>query len=143
MIQSFERTIGGKVTQLCVSLGEGSTPYRVIISLADSAKTLVVLDASGLLGTLKAEIEEPEKLIANAVAKVQNEGLIERAIDSGTIQEASLEAARGVGGYGFTPLPPFCTAGTPGLMPKGQRPLGARRPREHRISAISAFAVRP
>ncbi|MFM0339150.1 hypothetical protein [Paraburkholderia fungorum] len=90
MIQSFEQTIGGKVTQLCASLGEGPTPHRVIISLADSAKTLVILDASGLISTIKAEIEEPEKLLADAITKAQNEGLIERAIDTGTIQEASL-----------------------------------------------------
>jgi hypothetical protein len=62
----------------------------VIISLADSAKTLVILDASGIISTIKAEIEEPEKLIADAIAKAQSEGLIERAIDTGTIQEASL-----------------------------------------------------
>lgn len=90
MIQSFEETIGGKVTQLCASLGEGPTPHRVIISLADSAKTLVILDASGFLGAIKAEIEEPEKLIADGIAKARSEGLIERAIDTGTIQEATL-----------------------------------------------------
>jgi hypothetical protein len=90
MIQSFEQTIGGNVTQLCASLGEGPTPHRVIISLADSAKTLVVLDASGFLSTIKAEIEDPEKLIKDAIAKAQSEGLIERAIDTGTIQEAAL-----------------------------------------------------
>ncbi|ABE35086.1 hypothetical protein DR64_6190 [Paraburkholderia xenovorans LB400] len=90
MIQTFEQTIGGKVTQLCASLGEGPTPHRVIISLADSAKTLVILDASGIISTIKAEIEEPEKLIADAIAKSQDEGLIERAIQTGAIQEASL-----------------------------------------------------
>ena len=90
MIQSFEQIIGGKATQLCASLGEGPTPHRVIISLADSAKTLVVLDASGFLGAIKAEIEEPEKLIADAISKAQNEGLIEAAINTGTIQEAPL-----------------------------------------------------
>lgn len=90
MIQSFDATIGGAVMQFCASLGEGPTPHRVIISLADSAKTLVVLDASGFLGNLKAEIEEPAKLIADAISKVQNEGLIERAIDTGVIQEATL-----------------------------------------------------
>jgi hypothetical protein len=90
MIQTFEQTIGGTVTQLCASLGEGPTPHRVIISLADSAKTLVILDASGFLGTIKAEIEEPEKLIADGITKAQNEGLIERAIETGTIQEATL-----------------------------------------------------
>ncbi|CAH2804294.1 MAG: FIG00458828: hypothetical protein [uncultured Paraburkholderia sp.] len=90
MIQSFEQTIGGKLTQLCASLGESPTPHRVIISLADSAKTLVVFDASGIIGTIKAEIEEPEKLVVDAITKAQNEGLIERAIDTGVIQEASL-----------------------------------------------------
>ncbi|WP_144110378.1 hypothetical protein [Paraburkholderia sp. BCC1886] len=90
MIQSFEQTIGGNVTQLCASLGEGPTPHRVIISLADSAKTLVVLDASGFISAIKAEIEEPEKLLADAIVKAQSEGLIERAIDTGTIQEAAL-----------------------------------------------------
>ena len=59
MIQSFEQTIGGKVTQLCASIGEGPTPHRVIISLADSAKTLVILDASGFIGAIKAEIAIP------------------------------------------------------------------------------------
>ena len=90
MIQNFEQMIGGQVTQLCASLGEGPTPHRVIISLADSAKTLVILDASGFISTIKAEIEEPEKLIADAVIKVESEGLIARAIETGEIQEASL-----------------------------------------------------
>jgi hypothetical protein len=90
MIQSFEQTIGGKVMQFCASLGEGPTPHRVIISRADSAETLVILDASGFLSTIKAEIEEPEKLIADAVIKVESEGLIARAIETGEIQEASL-----------------------------------------------------
>jgi hypothetical protein len=90
MIQSFEQTIGGNVMQFCASLGEGPTPHRVIISLADSAKTLVILDASGFISTIKAEIEEPEKLIADAVIKVESEGLIARAIETGEIQEASL-----------------------------------------------------
>jgi hypothetical protein len=90
MIQSFEQTIGGKVMQFCASLGEGPTPHRAIISLADSAKTLVILDASGFISTIKAEIEEPEKLIADAVIKVESEGLIARAIETGEIQEASL-----------------------------------------------------
>jgi hypothetical protein len=90
MIENFEQMIGGKTTQLCASLGEGPTPHRVIISLAESAKTLVILDASGFIGTLKAEIEEPEKLIANAIAKARNDGLIERAVDTGVIQETTL-----------------------------------------------------
>lgn len=90
MIEGFEHAVGGQVMQFCASLGEGPTPHRVIISRADSAETLVILDASGLLGTIKAEIEEPKQLIADAIRKVQSEGLIERAIDSGEIQQTSL-----------------------------------------------------
>jgi hypothetical protein len=90
MIQSFDQTVGGKVLQLCASLGEGPTPHRVIISEADTAKTLVILDASGFLGAIKAEIQDPAKLIENAIRKVQEEGLVERALDTGEIQETSL-----------------------------------------------------
>ena len=90
MIQGFDQTIDGKVMQFCASLGEGPTPHRVIISDADSAKTLVVFDASGFISTIKAEIEEPETLIENAIRKAREEGLLERAINTGEIQEASL-----------------------------------------------------
>lgn len=90
MIKTFEQTIGGNTVQLCASLGEGPTPHRVIISLADTAKTLVIFDASGLLGIIKAEIEAPETLLTDAIQKAQNDGLIERAIDTGEIQEATL-----------------------------------------------------
>ena len=90
MIQAFDHLIGGQVRQFCASLGEGPTPHRVIISQADSAKTLVVLDASGLISSIKAEIEEPKDLGANAIRKAQSEGLIEKALDTGEIQEVSL-----------------------------------------------------
>ena len=49
-----------------------------------------VRTASGLIGAIKAEIEEPEKLLENAIRKVQEEGLVERALDTGQIQETSL-----------------------------------------------------
>ena len=90
MIQGFDQTIDGKVMQFCASLGEGPTPHRVIISDADSAKTLVIFDASGLIGNIMADIEEPEKLIENAIRKAREEGLLERALSTGEIQEASL-----------------------------------------------------
>ncbi|PCE22782.1 hypothetical protein BWP39_24175 [Paraburkholderia acidicola] len=91
MIQSFEQTIGGEVKAFCASLGEGPTSHhRVIISEADSALTLVVFDASGFFGALKAEIEQPAQLIADAISKAKSEGLIERALSSGEIQQATL-----------------------------------------------------
>ncbi|WP_296654077.1 hypothetical protein [Paraburkholderia sp.] len=89
MIQNFDFTVGGKTEQLCASLAEDGT-HRVLISYADSAKTLVILDATGLIGALKVELEEPDRLIAHAVQRARSEGLIERAIATGTIQEASL-----------------------------------------------------
>ncbi|HEY3599862.1 MAG TPA: hypothetical protein VGL08_20390 [Paraburkholderia sp.] len=90
MIQGFDHMIGGQVMQFCASLGEGPTPHRVIVSLADTAKTLVILDASGLISTIKAEIEEPQDLLANAIRKTQSEGLLEKALDTGDIQEVTL-----------------------------------------------------
>jgi hypothetical protein len=89
LIQNFDFNVGGKTEQLCASLAEDGS-RRVLISYADTAKTLVILDASGLLGALKAELEEPDQLIAHAIRKAQNEGLIERALTTGTIQETSL-----------------------------------------------------
>lgn len=89
MIQNFDCNVGGKIEQLCASLAEDGN-RRVIISYADTAKTLVVLDASGVLGALKAELEDPDQLIAHAIRKAQEEGLIERAVTTGTIQESRL-----------------------------------------------------
>jgi hypothetical protein len=89
LIQNFDFNVGGKTGQFCASLAEDGT-RRVLISTADTAKTLVILDASGLLGALKAELEQPEQLIAHAIRKAQSEGLIERALASGAIQETSL-----------------------------------------------------
>ncbi|WP_321911446.1 MULTISPECIES: hypothetical protein [unclassified Paraburkholderia] len=89
MIQNFDFNVAGKTGQFCASLAEDGT-RRVFISYADTAKTLVILDATGILGALKAELEEPDQLIAHAIRKAQSDGLIARAIDSGTIQEASL-----------------------------------------------------
>jgi hypothetical protein len=89
LIQNFDYNVAGKLEQFCASLAEDGT-RRVFISFADTAKTLVILDATGLLGALKAELEEPDQLIAHAIRKAQNEGLIERAISSGAIQETSL-----------------------------------------------------
>lgn len=89
MIQDFEFNVDGKARQFSASLAEDGS-RRVFISETDTAKTLVILDASGLLGALRAEFEEPDRLIANAIRKAQSEGLIERAIATGVIQEASL-----------------------------------------------------
>jgi hypothetical protein len=91
MIQDFDQTIDGELMHFCASLGEGgATLHRVIISRADSAETLVVFDASGLIGTIKAEIEKPEQLIADAIQKALDEALIKRALDTGEIQNAAL-----------------------------------------------------
>jgi hypothetical protein len=88
LIQNFDFNVGGKPGRFCASLAEDGT-HRVLISDADTAKTLVILDAAGVLGALKAELEEPDRLIADAIRKAQSEGLIERAIATGAIQEAS------------------------------------------------------
>lgn len=90
MIENFEQKINGQTMRFCASLGEGVSAHRVIISRDDSAETLVVFETGGLLGALKAEIEPPGKLIADAISKAREEGLIERALDTGTVQNAKL-----------------------------------------------------
>ena len=90
MIQTFEQQIGGRSMHFCASLGEGESKHRVIISRADSAETLVVFDASGLIGSLKAEMAAPEQLLADAITKARDEGLIERALDTGAVQNTTL-----------------------------------------------------
>jgi hypothetical protein len=89
LIQNFDFNVNGKIEQLCASLAEDGS-NRVLISYADTAQTLVILDATGLLGALKAELEDPDRLIAHAIRKAENEGLIQRAVASGEIQETSL-----------------------------------------------------
>ncbi len=91
MIENFEQMINGQPMRFCASLGEDeSAHHRVIISRDDSAETLVVFDAEGVLGALKADIAPPDKLIAHAIRKALDEGLIERALDTGTVQTAAL-----------------------------------------------------
>jgi DNA-binding NarL/FixJ family response regulator len=91
MIENFEQMIDGQPMRFCASLGEDDgAHHRVIISRDDSAETLVIFDAAGMLGALKADIVPPDKLIADAIRKALDEGLIERALDTGTIQNASL-----------------------------------------------------
>lgn len=53
-------------------------------------ETLVVLDARGLSGLLKVATEEPEGLLDDAIRKVGDEQLVERAISGRTIVEAAL-----------------------------------------------------
>jgi hypothetical protein len=90
MIENFEQMIDGQAMRFCASFGEGEFTHRVIISRDESAETLVVFDAAGLFGSLKADMENPEKLIADAIRKARDEGLIERALETGTIQNATL-----------------------------------------------------
>jgi len=90
MIQTFEQTIDGQSVQFCASIAGGGSPQRVIISRADSAKSLVIVEASGIIGAIKAEVEAPETFVAEAVRKAQQEGLIERALATGEILTTSL-----------------------------------------------------
>jgi hypothetical protein len=90
MIVNFEHMIGGEMMSFCASLGEGEAAHRVLISREDSAETLVVLNASGLFSAIKAEIETPDALLSDAIRKAKEAGLIERALDTGMIQNASL-----------------------------------------------------
>ncbi len=90
MIQTFEQTIDGQSMQFCASIADGDTPARVIISRADTAKSLVIVEASGIIGAIRAEVEAPESFLADAVRRAQQDGLIERALASGDVLTTSL-----------------------------------------------------
>ncbi|MCA8091205.1 hypothetical protein C7H84_05220 [Burkholderia sp. Nafp2/4-1b] len=90
MIKNFDYTLGNETIELCASFGAGPAFRRVLVSRADSMETLVVLDARGLSGLLKVATEEPEGLLDDAIRKVGDEQLVERAINGRTIVEAAL-----------------------------------------------------
>ncbi len=90
MIQTFEQTIDGQPMQFCASIADGGSPQRVIISRADSAKSLVIVEASGIISAIKAEVEAPESFVADAVRKAQADGLIEKALKSGDVLTTTL-----------------------------------------------------
>ncbi|MGW9754161.1 hypothetical protein BCO37747_03689 [Burkholderia contaminans] len=90
MIKNFDYMLGNETIELCASFGAGPAFRRVLVSRADSMETLVVLDARGLSGLLKVATEEPEGLLDDAIRKVGDEQLVERAINGRTIVEAAL-----------------------------------------------------
>jgi hypothetical protein len=90
MIQTFEQTIDGQPMQFCASIADGGSPQRVIISRADSAKSLVIVEASGIISAIKAEVEAPESFLADAVRRAQEGGLIEKALKSGDVLTTTL-----------------------------------------------------
>ncbi|WP_250493248.1 hypothetical protein [Caballeronia sp. GAWG1-1] len=90
MIQTFEQVIGGQSMQFCASIADGGGPRRVIISRADSAESLVIVEAGGIIGAIKAEVEAPDTFVADAMKRAQEEGLIERALQTGAVQTTNL-----------------------------------------------------
>ncbi|WP_175941822.1 hypothetical protein [Burkholderia pyrrocinia] len=90
MIKNFDYTLGSETIALCASFGAGPALRRVLVSRADSMETLVVLDARGLSGLLKVATEAPEGLLDDAIRKVGDEQLVERAISGRTIIETAL-----------------------------------------------------
>ena len=90
MIKTFTHMADGKPVQLCATLGEGQSAHTAIISWAESAETLVIIEVTSLLETIKAGIEAPASFLDDAVRKAEHDGLIDRAIQSGEIQKGTL-----------------------------------------------------
>jgi hypothetical protein len=90
MIQTFEQTVDGQSMQFCATIADGDSPHRVIISRADTAKSLVIIEATGIISSIKAEVEAPETFLADAVRKAQAESLIERAMQTGEVLTTTL-----------------------------------------------------
>lgn len=59
----------GRQRSFCASIAEGGGPQRVIISRADSAESLVIVEVSGIIGAIKAEVEAPDSFVADAVPR--------------------------------------------------------------------------
>jgi len=91
MIKTFEHTINGQPTPFCVALAEGPDGgARAVISTADSAKTLVVMDILGVIGSIKSALESTDDFLDRAARKAADEGLIDRAISTGEPQQGAI-----------------------------------------------------
>jgi hypothetical protein len=90
MIKTFEHTINGQPTPFCVALAEGPDGARAVISTADSAKTLVVMDILGVIGSIKTALESTDDFLDRAARKAADEGLIDRAISTGEPQQGAI-----------------------------------------------------
>lgn len=90
MIKEFEYPLDGRLIPLCVTLGPGAQGQRVLISHRESARVIVTMEASTVFGALKSAFETPESLLDHAVRKAADEGLIDRALQSGESQDGAL-----------------------------------------------------
>jgi len=90
MIKQFEHVLDGRSIELCATFAPGPQGQRVMISLLESARVIVAMEASGVIGVLKSALEAPEALLDHAVHKAGAEGLIDRALQSGESQTGSL-----------------------------------------------------
>ena len=90
MIKNFTYTVEGRNQEICATLGDGGEHARVIFSAAETAETLVILEAEGAIAAIKARFESPEALLDNAIRKVSEQKLIDTALQSGEIQTGQL-----------------------------------------------------
>jgi hypothetical protein len=90
MIKTFEHPIDGQPAHFCIALADGPDGARAVISRVDSAETLVVMDIGGLLGTLKSVLESPGDFLDRAARKAAEEGLIDRAVQTGAVQQGAI-----------------------------------------------------
>lgn len=90
MIKNFIHTVNGRNVDFCATLGNGPEGQRAIISSAQSPETLVIMEAEGALSALKVRLESAEAMLDDAIAKAKDEGLIDRALETGAIQNGRL-----------------------------------------------------
>ncbi|MCY0388002.1 hypothetical protein OVY01_12290 [Robbsia sp. Bb-Pol-6] len=90
MIKNFIHTVNGQNLDFCATLGDGPEGRRAIISTVQSPETLVIMEAEGALSALKVRLESPEAMLDDAIDKAKEGGLIDRAIETGTIQNGRL-----------------------------------------------------
>ncbi|SDV49875.1 hypothetical protein [Chitinasiproducens palmae] len=90
MIKEFTHVVEGKNETFCITFGDGAVNSRALVSRVESPETLVIMEASGTLAAIKAKLESTDAFLDDAIEKVKSSGLIEKAVQTGELQNGTL-----------------------------------------------------
>jgi hypothetical protein len=90
MIKTFTYAVNGQDRDFCATFADGPDGARAIFSAAESPETLVIMEAEGTLAAIKVKLESVESLLNDAIHKAKEGRLIDRALETGTVQTGRL-----------------------------------------------------
>lgn len=90
MIKNFIHPVAGKNQEFCITMADGTANARAMVSRVESPETLVMMEATGPIAALKARFESADTFLDDAIEKVKASGLLEKAVESGSLQTGSL-----------------------------------------------------